>query len=95
MNCRTLNVVADLGTSMLTGLGGRFCLSGGEAINLQTGSRRNWVSKGDLSPQQSTTALLLTASLSAGIYCSPSAGGTVIYAPSINNIIRMITPLVR
>ena len=86
----------------LSGPGAKFCISNGEmflttgeAINLQTSTRRDWVAKGNLSPAQSTQAQILRATLAGGLYCSGTATSTVIYTRSPTSVtgIRMITPV--
>jgi len=83
---------------------GRFCiqrgeafLSSGEAINLQTGARRDWISQGTLSTAAAATAASLRASAAGGVYCSQT--GSVIYSLNLeagkSPTIRMVTPLAR
>jgi hypothetical protein len=65
---------------------GRFCISGGEifasngeAINLNTRSRRSWVTRGTLTAAQQTSASIVSAAAASQIYCSSSATSTRIY----------------
>jgi len=99
VNGDTINSVADIGPGL--GIEGRFCISrgdiflpSGEAINILSGTRRNWISKGTLTAQQETMVGLLTGAIGAGIYCSSYASATLIYSYNpIDGKMRAITPL--
>lgn len=95
--------VASIGATL--GVPGRFCISGGEAflpngeaIDLNTLTRRSWVKKGTLTTALSTQAQQLEIAVlsGAGIYCSSYATGTVLYVPSqMDRTVRAITPVSR
>jgi hypothetical protein len=81
---------------------GRFCvtqgevfLPNGEAIDVQTKTKRNWISKGELSSAQTATAQTLVGSLNSGVYCSAVNPNATIYTPAARDQIRVITPVSR
>lgn len=99
----TLRSIADVtGTGLA--VDGRFCITGGEmflqtgeAIDLRTNTRRNWIRKGQLSAgQTSTEQQLEIAALSSSIFCSSYATGTTLYlAGRVNRSLRVVTPVTR
>ena len=85
---------------------GRFCIAGGElyltdgeAVDLQTKLRRNWIKQGALSASQSEVADMLLQTLGRGIYCSPAKAQPEVYTTVLNAdsrfTVRRIIPLAR
>lgn len=78
-----------------------FCITGGDiyfakgdAVNLQTTTRRNWISTGTLTASQSTQADNVRGVSPYRIYCSASAATPTIYSYlSGSQQIRVIKPL--
>lgn len=99
----TLRSVAGVtGTGLA--VDGSFCISGGEmflqtgeAIDLRTNTRRNWIRKGQLSTAQASAAQQLEiASLTSSIFCSSYATGTTLYlAERTGRSLRVVTPVPR
>lgn len=98
-----MTVVADLSGSAYAGMGaGLFCvgssevfLADGTAVNIASGQRRDWISRGSLSSEQTLQEQTLRATLSSGIYCSSALAAPVIWSidPTSGSRIRMITPV--
>jgi hypothetical protein len=98
----TINSVVSNVVDPLAGIGGRFCISGGEiflstgeAVHLTTSTRRNWISKGNLSSSQTAAAGILKGRIGGGgVYCSSYASGTTIYSYSVfDQKIMVVTPV--
>lgn len=99
----TLRSIADVGTAGFGAEGG-YCITGGEmfltsgeAINLSSSTRRNWIKKGQLSSAQTTAAQRLElAALSSRVFCSNYASGTTLYLVSpTSRSVRVVTPVTR
>ena len=73
----------------------RIFLSTGEAVHLTTSTRRNWISKGNLSSSQTAAAGILKGRIGGGgIYCSSYGAGTTIYSYSVfDQKILVVTPV--
>ncbi len=99
----TLRSIADVNTTGFAVEGG-FCITGGEmflptgeAINLLSNTRRNWIKKGQLSSAQASAVQQLElAALSSRVFCSSYATGTTLYLVSpATRSVRVVTPVPR
>lgn len=74
---------------------GEIFVASGQAINIQTRARRDWVARGSLTQAQATSENIMLAALAAnGVHCSAVAVSPLMYAYSlIRRTMLAITPL--
>jgi hypothetical protein len=102
LNGTTLDIFSDDPVGPEGNARGNFCVSrgevflaNGEAIDVSTKAKRSWISKGSLSGEDSTRAQTLATSFNLGVFCSAASTNTLIYAPTLDRRIRVITPVSR